>query len=190
MAYKTYTTKAIVCGSRASHTSDKSYLLFTEGAGMLWATARSVREEKSKQRYALQDFSSIRASLVKGKSGWRIGSVEAESNVFMSAPSQHARAGLASVVNLLRRLLHGEEINPEVFIDVIDLFAALPPLSAEEVGCLVDQFTLRLLWHLGYVAEEASYQDVLTTDDWWRRPAALPPPAASAIKRGLEVSHL
>ncbi|MEX2341217.1 MAG: recombination protein O N-terminal domain-containing protein, partial [Candidatus Paceibacterota bacterium] len=82
MSYKTYTTEAIVCGSRVNNTSDKSFLLFTKDAGMLWAAAKSVREERSRQRFALQDFSLIRASLIKGKSGWRIGSVESDRNYF------------------------------------------------------------------------------------------------------------
>jgi len=88
MSYATYTTEALVCGSRNNNTSDRAYLLFTEEVGMIWASARSVREERSKQRYALQDFSLIRVSLVKGKSGWRIGSVEATCNPFMEARSR------------------------------------------------------------------------------------------------------
>ena len=38
---------------------------------MVLAAARSVREEKSRQRYALQEFALVRVSLIKGKSGWR-----------------------------------------------------------------------------------------------------------------------
>ena len=72
MSYQTYITDAVVVGSYASNTADKSYLLFTKRAGMLYATARSVREERSKQRYALQDFSHITVTLVKGKGGWCI----------------------------------------------------------------------------------------------------------------------
>jgi len=45
MSSRQYITKAIVCGSVQSMTSDKSYLLFTQELGMVWAQARSVRME-------------------------------------------------------------------------------------------------------------------------------------------------
>ena len=56
MAYVTYTTLALVCGTFDQKTSDRSYMLFTREAGMLFASARSVREERSKQRYASTRF--------------------------------------------------------------------------------------------------------------------------------------
>lgn len=58
MAYETYTTEALVCGTFNRNTADRSYLLFTREAGMLYADARSVREERSRQRYALRTFRS------------------------------------------------------------------------------------------------------------------------------------
>lgn len=82
MAYVTYTTDAIVCGTYDRNTADRSYRLFTRELGMLYADARSVRLEKSKQRQALQDFSLIKVSLVKGKAGWKIGSVSEVQNYY------------------------------------------------------------------------------------------------------------
>ena len=80
MAYATYTTQALVCGTFDRNTADRSYRLFTREFGMVWADARSVRLEKSKQRSALTDFSVVRISLVRGKAGWKIGSVIAQQN--------------------------------------------------------------------------------------------------------------
>jgi len=85
------------------NTSDKSFLLFTRDNGMLFATAKSVREEVSKQRQALQDFSRIRVSLVKGKTGWRIGSVESLRNDFSAAYDRETRGSVVSLYRLLRR---------------------------------------------------------------------------------------
>ena len=48
MSYQTYITEALIVGSFDSNTADKSYLLFTKSAGMLYASARSVREEDRK----------------------------------------------------------------------------------------------------------------------------------------------
>ncbi len=149
MSYQTYTTEAIVCGSYASNTSDKSFLLFTRDAGMLFATARSVREEKSKQRHALQDFSRIRVSLVKGKSGWRIGSVESLGNPFMESATKSARVALAQLIKLLRRYVHGEGVLSNVFSDTIETLALIESDSIDQ-DILLSVFHVRLLAHLGY----------------------------------------
>ena len=150
MAYATYTTEAIVCGSSDSYTSDRSYLLFAREAGMLWATARSVREEKSKQRSALQDFSIIRVSLVKGKSGWRIGSVEARGNPFLRADTRKKRGLVAFVVMQLRRYVQGESPLVSMYEDAVGLLTS--DLSLEEESVAQSVFLLRLLSTLGYIA--------------------------------------
>jgi recombinational DNA repair protein (RecF pathway) len=153
MAHAMYITDALVCGSKHHNTADKNYLLFTRDQGMLWATARSVREERSKQRYALQDFSYIRVSLVKGKSGWRIGSTEAIDNPFLRAVGRRARGGVTHLIKMLRRYVQGEEPIPLLFDDLAVAVAAiavlddLPLITAWQNVAL-----LRLFYALGYVA--------------------------------------
>lgn len=190
MGYRTYITEAVVCGSKDSMTSDKSYLLFTKGAGMLWASARSVRMEKSKQRYALQDFSIIRASLVKGKGGWRIGSVEAVSNPFMEAGTRASRGGVHAIVKLLRRFVHGEESDAALYTDVVMALSCLSLSEADDVADIQDIFTFRLLNRLGYVAETEAFRELLQSDDPWSVPTSLPAGAHAAIQRALSSSHL
>lgn len=115
MSYQVYTTEALVCGNFHYNTADKTVLLFTREIGMLFATARSVREERSKQRYALQDFSLIRVSLIRGKTGWRIGSVETEKNFYSEAGTRSARGSVVALFKTLRRFIQGEEATPELF---------------------------------------------------------------------------
>src|SRR6056297_1890561 len=98
MAYVTYTTDALVCGTFDRNTADRSYRLFTRELGMLYADARSARKENSKQRQALQDFSLIRVSLVKGKGGWKIGSVTEVKNYYACAINQAARGSVVKVI--------------------------------------------------------------------------------------------
>lgn len=186
MGYKTYTTEAIVCGSKDAFTSDRSYLLFTEHAGMLWATAKSVRVESSKQRFALQEFSIIRVSLVKGKGGWRIGSVEAIANPFLAARDRRARGAVQSIVRNLRRFLHGEEPVPAVFADARSALM----LAHESGDTLETLFALRLLHVLGYIKHEAVFADLLEADFMSVAAAEVPPLAHAAIERALKVSHL
>lgn len=150
MAYVTYTTDALVCGTFDRNTADRSYRLFTRELGMLYANARSVRTEASKQRQALQDFSSIRVSLVKGKGGWKIGSVTETKNYYTQAVDQAARGSVVKTIRLIRRFLAGEEMHHSLFDECV---AALEFFSTDQVNrpCYEHVFTQRILAQLGYI---------------------------------------
>lgn len=159
--YQTYITEALVCGSRHRNTSDKSYLLFTREAGMLFASARSVREEKSKQRYALQDFSLTRATLVSGKGGWRIAGIEPVTNLYYETRSKEGRKVLRNTVRLLKRVMQGEETHPTLYDD---LFASLSQCDAYDAHIFELILSLRILYALGYVAPQSEYASILDAD--------------------------
>jgi len=150
MAYTTYITDAIVCGTYRRNTADASFLLFTRDLGMLFADARSVREERSRQRYALQDFSHIRVSLVKGKTGWKIGSTEILENFYHDATSRAGRGFVVSLTRFIRRFCQGEAHDTILYDNVIESFyfvmrdADVPPVFFQLIE-------VRLLVHLGYV---------------------------------------
>ncbi len=150
MAYQTYTTEAIVCGTFNRNTADRSYLLFTREAGMLYAEAKSVREERSRQRMSLQDFSYVRVSLVKGKSSWKIGSIEPRENFFMMASDKFARGSVVTITKGLRRFYGGQEAAPALFDYVRE---ALRVASGEvAMRTAFEKIVLaRLLFELGYV---------------------------------------
>ena len=194
MAYRTYTTRAVVCGSRDSYTSDRSYLLFTEDAGMLWASARSVRMEKSKQRYGLQDFSCIRVSLIKGKTGWKIGSTEAVVNPFLRARSRSERALVTYLVRQLRRYVHGEESVRPLFADTWTVLSDLALVNVEDIDILQSIYTLRLLYALGYVDSSKELMSLLEPIDSLQAlsfyTTALSSQIAIVTKKAETVSHL
>lgn len=152
MAYVTYTTEAIVCGTYDRNTADRSYRLFTRDLGMLYADARSVRKEASKQRQALQDFSRIKVSLIKGKGGWRIGSVTEIKNYYGQAVDQAARGSVVKVIRVVRRFLAGEEANVTLFdeyIEALEFFAT----DCMQRLCYEQVFIQRVLSLLGYIKE-------------------------------------
>lgn len=167
MSYQTYTTEALVCGTFNRNTADRSYLLFTKEAGMLYAEARSVREERSRQRMALQDFSLVRVSLIKGKSSWKIGSIEARGNFFTLAPDKAARGSVVSLTRFLRRFFSGQEAAPALFEYLI---AALTLLSVEtpDREFVESVVQVHILLSLGYVdgsfvptfMQESSLKDI------------------------------
>ncbi len=150
MAYQTYTTEAIVCGTFNRNTADRSYLLFTKEAGMLYAEARSVREERSRQRMSLQDFSYVRVSLVKGKSSWKIGSIESRVNFFMNAEGKAARGSVVSITKFLRRFYGGEEAFPLLFDYFLEALTAVSGTVTSRAP-LEHIIMVRILRELGYV---------------------------------------
>lgn len=178
MAYRTYITDALVCGSRAQHTSDKSYLLFTREAGMLYAAAKSVREERSKQRFALQEFSYLRATLIHGKSGWRVAGTEPTCNVYAVQRTREARALVRNTIKLLRRFLQGETSHTALF-DEVKVVLTEPgsgnELAREEV------LTIRILHALGYIAPLPVIADILEADSVTECAKTLDP--ATALER-------
>jgi recombinational DNA repair protein (RecF pathway) len=154
MTYITYTTDALVCGAFDRNTADRSYLLFTREAGMLFADAKSVREERSKQRFALQEFSQIRVSLIKGKHTWKVGSVEASHNDYTEAVSRAARGSVTAVYRTLRRFIQGEEASPRLY----DFCAEVLTFVAEDISerPFVDLYVqICLMRELGYVRAES-----------------------------------
>jgi DNA repair protein RecO len=150
MAYATYTTNALVCGTFDRNTADRSYLLFTREAGMLYASARSAREERSRQRYSLQDFTLVRVSLVKGKGGWKVGSIQAHSNFYHEAVDQNARGSVVSVFRLLRRFFKGEEPAPELFDYIAHAVKKLSIVQPDR-AFLQMLIQVHILAELGYV---------------------------------------
>jgi recombinational DNA repair protein (RecF pathway) len=186
MSYKTYITEAIVCGTKNSNTSDRSFLLLTREAGMLYANARSVRLEKSKQRFALQEFALVRATLIKGKTGWRIGSVQPEKNYYHEAVDKAARGSVVAILRQLRRFIHGEEVHEELFDFSIDALNFVLADVAERK--FIDQVVqLRLLNLLGYVSSASVPDSLLQTS--LETVAALKTDALeTALSRALETA--
>jgi len=164
MAYARYITEALVCGSRDNNTSDRSYLLFSRDAGMVWARARSVREERSKQRFALQDFSHVRATLVSGKGGWRVAGVEPIQNFYFDTVERDERGLLRNIVRLLRRIMQGETPHPDIFDDVLNSLQVAHAYDARKLELLL---SLRILHALGYIAPERVYTDLLSLPHAW-----------------------
>ena len=191
MSYRSYITDVLVCGSRPLQTSDRSYLLLTRDAGMIYATAKSVREERSKQRFALQEFSLARATLIHGRLGWKIAGVEPGGNLFLTARNRAERALVCSLVMLVRRTMHGEEAHPQVYDDLTTCLAADNQWDINDRELVM---TLRLLYHLGYIASTGLLTPLLDAklgnNLGVRFSAETRAAAQAAITRALAESHL
>jgi DNA repair protein RecO len=157
MAYKTYTSEAIVVMSRDRLSADCVVRLFTEEAGMIDARAQSVREEKSKMRYALQPFSRVRITVVRGKREWRLTGVECRGNSFFTAGDRAARGNLVKLMKFINRFVVGEEPHKALYHEVLCGMAHLEQ-DGSDIAFHVVAF--RLLAHLGYMAPEGELYHV------------------------------
>jgi len=153
MSHSMYITEALVCGTFNRNTADRSYLLFTREAGMLYAEARSVREERSRQRMALQDFSLVRVSLIKGKATWKIGSIEVQKNYFMLASDKSVRGSVVNLIRFLRRFYGGQEPAPALFDYMVSALELLTS-DIKEREFVEKLIQAHVLLTLGYVDEK------------------------------------
>lgn len=147
MAYTVYTTPALVCGAFDRNTADRSVMLFTRDAGMIYAQVKSVREERSKNRYGLTEFSHLNVSLVRGKTGWRVVGVEPLGNIYSSLTSREERTLVRNSIRLLRRLVRGEEPHAVLYELVATTLTQkhVDPRRAEY------ELSYKMLAELGYV---------------------------------------
>lgn len=159
MAYQTYITEAIVCGSWERNTADKSILLFAREAGMVYVQAKSIRREYSKQRYALQDASYARVTLIRGKSGWKVASAEACASLYARATTREARALVRDTLLLLRRVMRGEVPHDGIFDDVLTVLSNNFDIEYKTLTAIL---FVRILHTLGYVAPAPAFAHLLS----------------------------
>lgn len=146
-----YTTKAIIIKSTPIGEANRLYFLLTEDLGFIKATAQGVRLSKSKLKGHLQDFCLVNISVVKGKSTWRITSVDTIiQEQFIKNIDKLSI--IKNIFSLLLRLLHGEEKNSELFSTVESSYNYIfkENVSIEDLKNLEIITVLRILYYLGY----------------------------------------
>ena len=149
-----YTTSAFVIHSASHGEAGKFLLLFTRDFGMIGATAQGIRLIKSKLRYHIQDFNFSTVSIVRGKEIWRL--TGAHEIAHMKNNIVHLR-----ILKLLKRLLHGEEKNENLFEIIEELFnTEIKEKDFENVECLT---VFRIMHILGYIDKKGELSSILET---------------------------
>lgn len=166
MSHHIYQTEAFVIDSNSYREADKIITLFTKELGLLQARAIGVRLLQSKLRYSLQDFSYAKVSLVRGRELWRLTSAGSAYNIVSKiSPESFV---FARALSLIKRLVHGEEKNENLWSI---LFNALNFLKGEEASKINPEYiewvlVLRILHALGYVAPNAMTEPFLKDLEW------------------------
>ena len=153
--HKIHITEGIVLGKRGVGEANTAVALLTQELGLIRASARSARFEKSKLRYGLEPLTRARFSLVRGKYEWKLTGVTEQQKLFPhSAGLSFGKPAVARVTRLMLRLIQGEEPVPVMYKTVNEGFGFLVDAQraadAEAIECIL---VLRILSSLGYLPQ-------------------------------------
>ncbi|MEK7071600.1 MAG: DNA repair protein RecO [Patescibacteria group bacterium] len=155
-------TEGIILGSRNFGESGKYYYIFTRDLGMITASASGVRKMSSRLRFILQDFAYLKIDLVRGKDFWRVTSASKTNILEEISKRPDTFKVLANIARLLRRLLPGEDANPDLFIDLLKGLSILEKSKTkEELRNIEVVIVLRMLNSLGYIGEHEALKDFI-----------------------------
>ncbi len=165
MAHIVHTTDSLVLGSTPVQDADKLFWLLTKDIGLIFASAKSVREEASKLRYSLQDFSYSKVSLVKGRGLWRITGAEV---IDGALDVQNAKV-FGDITVLARKIIPAEESSNEAYRVLKE---AREQLSAEKESAYKKAIeylcVARLLYTLGYLEKKTQVQSLIESGTYTR----------------------
>jgi len=160
MSHHIHHTSGIILHSFNIGESNKVIEVLTEKLGLIRANVRSVRSEKSKLRYSLENLSETTLSLVRGREVWRVTGALPSQNFYHSLKGDFEKlALLLRIITLVRRLVQGEEKNEYLYLVIKELCVALSDgeHTEEELEGVECVAALRILHSLGYLKHEGVF---------------------------------
>ena len=157
-------TRGVVAARMAAGEGSVRVLMYTEELGLVRAVAKSAREERSKLRPYLLPGTRGAYSLVKGKAEWRVtGAVDAHTTYYECARDDQ-RASAERVLSLIRKFVHGEGADQELFTALYRFLESLPSLPERAVQIAEYVAVLRILAALGYVAKTDGVEEFMSAE--------------------------
>ncbi len=151
MSYHVHHTEAIILSSHPVGEGDRLLRCYTREMGLVFARAKSVREGRSRLRYALQPFSHVELDLIRGKYGWKITSSRLVDTFADLWKGSEKRRVVAQYAHLTARLVQGEERHDELFEELYAAFSFLRIVTtSRDIEAAELAFVIRILAHLGY----------------------------------------
>lgn len=197
MAHETHKAEGFVVGGVNTGEAHRYLSLFTRELGLVRGVAKSVREERSKLRYSLQDYSYGTFHLVRGRDVWRVTGAEMQWNAYQDCADDREKAViLSNAFGLMRRLVVGEGENEKLFDALLNgvLFLKNNTPDTAALQNFEHLFVLQILHALGYIRESARFEELLSvptvTTDYLETLTPLRRSLASHINRALRESHL
>lgn len=197
MAHHIHQTECFVLGGVNTGESSRYLSLLTKDLGLVRAMARSLRKEKSKLRYSLQEYSHSTVSLVRGRDIWRVIGAQAKYNFYENLrDDKRKQIMLARIAALVKRMLPAEEHNDYLFSTFAEgvLFVWDTQLTDDELYFVEYIVVLRILYSLGYVPETATFENFFDsasiTHELLSRVEKVKRDALVTINHSLKESHL
>ncbi len=150
-----YHTHGFILSSRNKGEANKMITIYTREMGLVHAAAQGIRLNKSKLRFALQDFSYVKLDLVRGKEIWRVTSAKHISSFPFARCNSSSLLLITRVNKLIERLCNGESPNEEIFNDYIQALELLDDenISNSSREALELHLVLRIMNNLGYIGD-------------------------------------
>lgn len=149
------TTRGIVISRTSRGEGSVRVSLYTEEFGLIWAVARSAREERSKLRPHLQIGTYGVYTLVKGATDWRVvGAVKTNNTYFGAHTNTAAQQSVNRVLGVVRQLMHGEETDVRLFESLWQFISHVTALSPEFVVLGERVVLATILFQNGYIPEQ------------------------------------
>jgi recombinational DNA repair protein (RecF pathway) len=195
MSHHIYHTEAIILGGHARGEGDRVLYCYTRELGLVAAHAKSLREGRSRLRYALQTFAHVEMDLVRGRREWKLISAYPIDTFASLWRHPEKRRVVAEHTHLLRRLIQGEERHELLFDDMLVGLRFLSQLENDaELRAAELIVVVRILSHLGYWAPKTAFAPLGEDDLWTASSLRLAHTERalllSEINRALELSHL
>lgn len=161
-----YHTKGFVLSSKSRGEADKILVLYTRELGLIKAVAQGIRLEKSKSRFALQDFSLADIDLVRGRDIWRVTSSKPENSFPFLRTDKKSFELFFKIAKLLDRLCPGEESNKNIFDAMVQVFHLLDSgsVTTENREAMELYLVLKIMHELGYIGESKTLNEYLNGD--------------------------
>lgn len=155
MAHQIYQTAGIILRKKDFGEADRLFYIYTEKFGMVMATAKSVREEKSKLRPNLDLFVYGEFALIGSRDFWKV--VDAAS-IMSPKPIIDIIVRLRvfnEIAGMALRMIKGEEANANLWLEIKNLFLDLfvKNVKKEEINNLEIGSMARILKILGYLGD-------------------------------------
>lgn len=166
MSYHIYTTEGIILKRTPFGEANLLLHVLTLDLGLIIASARSARLSVSKLRPALQEYSHVSISCIKGKNGWKVTNVVYKDSFYFES-RDFSHEVLVKISNLLLKMIVGESPHPEIFYTVREAFYFLKELLSENISNFEKLLVLRVLSLLGYVAEDLELKVFLEDKNKW-----------------------
>lgn len=155
MAHQINLTEGIILKKKDFGEADRLFWIYTEKFGMIMASAKGVRLEKSKLRGNLDVLAYGEFAVISSKDFWKI--VDAR-NLFspkLNRVSIEKVKIFTKAANLLIRMIKGEDKNEEIWEQLKSLFSKLfkQEVAEKDLKDLEIKFIAAILKTLGYMEE-------------------------------------